>query len=59
MKPIKGPIIIRTKDDTKAFLNENTFNLVSAIPKDINIKNIVAYINHSVVLITTVGSEML
>ena len=38
-KPIIGPIITLAIEDINADLNENTLNLVSAIPKDIKIKN--------------------
>ena len=34
---------------------ENIFNLVRAIPKDMSIRKIVTYINHSVVLTTKTG----
>ena len=41
-KPIIGPIITLAIDEIKADLNEKTLNRVSAIPKDIKIKNIAA-----------------
>ena len=41
-KPIIGPIITLAIEDINADLNENTLNLVRAIPKDIKIKKIAA-----------------
>ena len=41
-KPITGPIIILIMLRIDALNHETTFNLVNAIPKDINTKNIVA-----------------
>ena len=38
--PINGPIKTLHIEEIKADLKEKTFNLVRAIPKDINIKNI-------------------
>ena len=40
-----------------SLLSEKTFSLVRAIPKDIKIKNIVAYINRKVVFSTNPGSS--
>ena len=57
--PIIGPIIILVKEEAIALLSEKTFNLVRAIPKDIKIKNIVAYISHSVVFIINFGRSWL
>ena len=57
-KPIKGPIKTLAKDDIKDFLKEKTFNFVNATPRDINIKNIVAYINKKDVFSTKIGSSI-
>ena len=46
-------------DETKAFLKEKTLKRVKAIPKDINIKKIVAYISRKVVFSTKRGSSIL
>ena len=43
-------------EDIKALLKEKTFNLVKAIPNDINIKKIVAYVSNIVVLTTKFGT---
>ena len=42
-------------EEIKAFLKEKTLNRVSAIPRDIKIKNIVAYINKKVVFSIKTG----
>ena len=44
-------------DENTALLSELTFNLVSAIPSDIRIRNIVAYISKKVVFSTNPGSS--
>ena len=44
-------------EENIALLNEKTFSLVKAIPKDIKIRNIVAYINRKVVFSTNPGSS--
>ena len=54
-KPTAGPRITRANEEIIDLLSEKTFRRVNAIPKDIKIRNIVANINHSVVLITTTG----
>ena len=54
--PIIGPIITRPIEENIALLIEKTFNLVRAIPNDIKIKNIVAYINKKVVFSMKTGS---
>ena len=46
--------ILINKEDPVRF-KEKILSLVSAIPRDIKIRKIVTYINHSVVLITTTG----
>ena len=53
--PIIGPKITLPIEQNKAFLNEKTLNLVKAIPKDIKIKKIVAYINKKVVFSINTG----
>ena len=55
--PIKGPTITRPIEENIALLSEKTFNLVNAIPKDIKIRNIVAYISKKVVFSTNPGSS--
>ena len=57
-KPIAGPRITRANEETKDLLKEKTFRRVNAIPKDIKIKKIVAYINKNVVFSTNTGSSM-
>ena len=47
--PIIGPTITLPIEHINAFLKENTLNLVRAIPNDIKIKKIVAYIKSIVV----------
>ena len=44
-------------EENIALLIEKIFSLVKAIPKDIKIKNIVAYINRKVVFSTNPGSS--
>ena len=46
------------KDDINDFLKEKTFNLVSAMPNDINIKKIVAYISKNDVFSTNIGNSI-
>ena len=53
--PIIGPITTLDIDEIKAVLNEKTFSLVKAIPKDIKIRNIVAYVSNIVVLTIKFG----
>ena len=55
--PIIGPIITLPIEEKTALLSEKTFNLVNAIPKDIRIRNIVAYISKKVVFSTNPGSS--
>ena len=55
--PIIGPIITRPIEEKIALLTEKTFNLVRAIPNDIKIKKIVAYINKKVVFSTNAGNR--
>ena len=50
-----GPIITLENEEITAFLKSKIFNLVSAIPKDIKTKKIVAYESNIVKLIKTVG----
>ena len=45
--------------ETKALLKEKTLSLVNAIPKDIKIKKIVAYVSNEVVFSTKFGSLIL
>ena len=47
----------RPIEEKIALLIEKTFSLVKAIPKDIKIRNIVAYINKKVVFSTNPGSS--
>ena len=54
--PINGPITTLAIEEIRAFLKEKTLSLVKAIHKDISIKNIVAYVNNIVVLITKFGT---
>ena len=58
-KPINGPIKTLATEEIKALLNENTLSLVNAIPRDIKIKNIVAYVNNIVVLTMKFGTSIL
>ena len=58
-KPINGPITTLPIEEISAFLKEKTLSLVNAIPKDISIKNIVAYVNNIVVLTTKFGTLIL
>ena len=51
-----GPIINLPNEEMMDLVKENTFNLVSAIPNDIKIKKIVAYISRKVVFSTNPGS---
>ena len=46
-------------DEINAFLKEKTLKRVRAIPKDIKIKKIVAYINRKVVFSINTGSLIL
>ena len=55
IKPIIGPITTLAKDETRALLKENTLSLVNAIPKDISIKKIVAYVISIVVFTRKLG----
>ena len=55
--PIIGPTITRPIEEKIALLTEKTFNLVRAIPNDIKIKKIVAYINKKVVFSTNTGNR--
>ena len=41
IKPIIGPIITLPIEEIIEFFNENTFNWVKAMPKDINIRTII------------------
>ena len=50
-----GPMITLEIDEITAFLKSNIFNLVSATPNDIKIKNIVAYESSIVKLIKKIG----
>ena len=50
-------MITRPIEENIALLIEKTFSLVKAIPKDIKIRNIVAYINRKVVFSTNPGSS--
>ena len=50
-------MITRPIDENIALLSEKTFSLVRAIPNDIKIRNIVAYINRKVVFSTNPGSS--
>ena len=52
-----GPMITLEIDEITAFLKSNIFNLVSATPNDIKIKNIVAYESSIVKLIKNVGGS--
>ena len=58
-KATMGPKITLPIDEITAFLKEKTLKRVKAIPKDINIKKIVAYINRKVVFSTKTGSSIL
>ena len=53
--PINGPIKTLHIEEIKADLKEKTFNLVRAIPKDINIKNIAVYAVIIVVFTKKIG----
>ena len=44
-----GPTMTRAIDENMALFNEKTLSLVNAIPNDIKIRNIVAYIKRNVV----------
>ena len=55
--PIIGPAITRPIEENIALFNEKTFSLVNAIPNDIKIKKIVAYIKRKVVFSTKPGSS--
>ena len=46
-------------EQIKALLKEKTLSLVKAIPKDIKIKKIVAYVSKELVFSTKVGSLIL
>ena len=48
---------LKKKFEKTSLLKEKIFSLVSAIPKDIKIRNIVAYINKKVVFSTNPGSS--
>ena len=52
-----GPIITLPIEETIDLFNEKTFNLVNAIPKEIKIKNIVAYISRKVVFSIKIGNS--
>ena len=51
--------ITLANEEIKDLLNEKTFRRVNAIPKDIKIRKIVAYINKNVVFPTNTGSSIL
>ena len=51
-----GPIMTRAIDENMALFNEKTLSLVNAIPNDIKIRNIVAYIKRNVVFSTNPGN---
>ncbi len=55
-KAIIGPKISLPIEETKALKNEKIFNLDKAIPKDIKIKKIVAYINKKEVFSIKTGN---
>ena len=55
--PIIGPTITLPIEEIIALLSEKTFNRVNAMPKDIKIRNIVAYISKEVVFSTNPGSS--
>ena len=57
-KPTTGPRITRAKEEIKDLLNEKTLRRVNAIPKDIKIKKIVAYINKNLLFSTNTVSSM-
>ena len=56
--PIIGPKISLPNDEIKALKNVKIFNLVKAIPKDIKIKKIVAYINKNEVFSIKIGNSI-
>ena len=58
IKPIIGPIITLAIDETRALLKENTLSLVNAIPKDIRIKKMVAYVISIVVFTRKLGGSI-
>ncbi len=53
--PTNGPRNTLAIDDINALLKEKTLSLVNAIPSDINIKKIVAYVNNIVVFTIKFG----
>ena len=57
MIPTTGPKRTLPNDEITDLFKEKTFNLVSAIPKDIKIKNIVAYISRNDVFSIKTGNS--